>query len=177
MVLEVASRCTCAPAGVRSGVDEPLHTMLREVVAKHRDEPGSLIQILHETQNMLGYLPAHVQEVIAAELRIPVTEVYGVVTFYSYFTMKPRGLHVVRICMGTACYVRGAAELLAQVERELGIKAPGTTEDGQFTVETVRCLGACSLAPVMLVDTRVHREVKPRQIAGLLAKCRDGGDN
>lgn len=171
MVDVITERCACTGAGA-GAIDEPVRSELQSIIDRRRGEAGALIQVLHEAQNLFGYLPSHVQEAIAQGLDIPVSEVYGVVTFYSYFTMVPRGLHVVRVCMGTACYVRGAGELLEQIQRELGVKVPGTTDDGVFTVETVRCLGACSLAPVMLVDKDIYREVKPRQVAELLARYR-----
>jgi len=168
--MEAVGTCTCGNA--RPAIEESLQTRLSDIIARHRGRPGALIPVLHEAQNLFGYLPAPVQAGVAAGLGIPVSEVYGVVTFYSYFTMVPRGLHVVRVCLGTACYVRGAARLVEQIERELGIKLPGTTEDGLFTAETVRCLGACSLAPVMVIDDDIYRQVKPREIGRLLSRYR-----
>jgi len=116
----------------------------------------NLIAILHYAQEIFGYLPDNVQWHIAQKLDIPSAKVYGVVSFYSFFTMIPRGEHVVRVCTGTACFVRGSAKLKEELENQLKIKAGETTPDNLFTLETLRCVGACGLAPVMIVDGHVH---------------------
>ncbi|MDQ7095377.1 NAD(P)H-dependent oxidoreductase subunit E [Desulfosporosinus sp. PR] len=133
----------------------------------------NLIAILHQAQEIYGYLPDNVQWHIAQKLDIPSAKVYGVVSFYSYFTMKPRGEHVVNVCMGTACFVRGADKLKTELENQLKIKAGETTPDNLFTLETLRCVGACGLAPVMIVDGEVHgRMHEPQEINEVLAKYR-----
>ncbi len=151
---------------------ERLLPELERIIEEHRGQPGALIPVLHRAQNLFGYLPAEVQERIAEGLGIPVSEVYGVVTFYSFFTMVPRGRQTVRVCLGTACYVRGGRRVLEQVERELSIGVGGTTEDREFSLEVVRCIGACGLAPVMTVGDDIHRRVKPGKVGELLAKHR-----
>ncbi|MCK4535095.1 MAG: NAD(P)H-dependent oxidoreductase subunit E, partial [Syntrophobacterales bacterium] len=118
---------------------------LDEIIEEHRCQPGGLIPVLERAQELLGFLPIPVQKRVGRELGIPFSHVYGVVTFYSFFTMKPRGKHTVRVCMGTACYVRGGKKIAENVEKLFGIKEGETTPDRMFTYETVRCLGACGL--------------------------------
>lgn len=137
----------------------------------HKKE--NLIGILHYAQEIYGYLPDNVQWHIAQKLDIPSAKVYGVVSFYSFFTMTPRGEHVVNVCTGTACFVRGAEKLKNELENQLKIKAGETTPDNLFTLETLRCVGACGLAPVMIVDGEVHgRMHEAQEISEVLAKYR-----
>lgn len=142
------------------------------VVASFKGKPGALIPVLEEVQGITGYLPEVVQRRVAAGLAIPLGQVYGVVTFYSFFTMKPRGKHQVRVCLGTACHVRGAQRNLETVEQKLKIKPGECTEDREFSLELVRCLGACGLAPVMVVDEDTHKQVKEAKLDGILNKYR-----
>ena len=139
-----------------------------EVIERHRHEPGSLIPVLTEVQGITGYLPEAVQRRIAAGLALPLSQVFGVVTFYSYFTMRPRGRHVIRVCMGTACHVRGAQGNLDRFASLLGIEPGGCTADRQYSLEIIRCLGACGLAPVVTVDERPHRRVRRVRIPEIL---------
>jgi len=133
----------------------------------------NLIGILHYAQEIYGYLPDNVQWHIAQKLDIPSAKVYGVVTFYSFFTMVPRGEHVVNVCTGTACFVRGSDKLKEELENQLKIKAGETTPDNLFTLETLRCVGACGLAPVMIIDGNVHGCIQTAQeIHEVLAKYR-----
>jgi len=138
------------------------------IIGRHKTKRGSLIPVLEEIQEAIGYLPKPVLERVAKGLRIPFSEVYGVVTFYSFFTMVPRGKHTVRCCLGTACYVRGGHKLLETLIDKLKIEPGETTQDRQFSLETVRCLGACGLAPVVVVDEDTHRQMKPSKIPGVL---------
>jgi NADH:ubiquinone oxidoreductase subunit E len=139
-----------------------------EIIARHRDKPGSLIPVLEETQEAVGYLPKSIQKRVAVGLGIPLSEVFGVVTFYSFFTMVPRGRHTIRCCLGTACYVRGGRRNLEKVSRALEIEPGQTTGDRRFSLETVRCLGACGLAPVMVVDEHTFRQVNSSKVAEIL---------
>jgi NADH:ubiquinone oxidoreductase subunit E len=138
------------------------------IIEGHRKKPGSLIPVLEEIQEAIGYLPKPVLERVAKGLRIPFSEVYGVVTFYSFFTMVPRGKHTVRCCLGTACYVRGGSKILDTLKDKLKIEPGETTQDRLFSLETVRCLGACGLAPVVVVDEDTHRQMKPSKVLGVL---------
>ena len=141
---------------------------LDDIISRYKDKPGGLIPVLEEAQVALEYLPIGVQKRIAKGLNLPLSRVYGVVTFYSFFTMTPRGRHTVRVCLGTACYVRGGKAIAEQMVREFGIKEKETTADRRFTYETVRCLGACGLGPVIVMDEDVHGRVKPGKIKEIL---------
>ncbi len=143
---------------------------LDEIIAKHRGKPGGLIPVLEEAQVALEYLPVSVQKKVAKELSLPFSRVYGVVTFYSFFTMKPRGRHTVRVCLGTACYVRGGKALADALRREFGVEEGGTTPDRRFTFESVRCLGACGLGPVVVIDEDVHGRMKPSKLKDVLSQ-------
>lgn len=125
---------------------------------------GALIEILHKAQNIFGYLPRDVQLYVARKLGIPGAEVFGVVSFYSYFTTKPRGKHTINVCMGTACYVKGAEKILEKLKKKLGIESNEITEDGLFTLRDIRCIGACGLAPVVMVDDKVFGRVKEEDL-------------
>jgi NADH:ubiquinone oxidoreductase subunit E len=140
------------------------------IIATYKGRPGALIPVLEQVQEELGFLPMAVQQRVANGLNLPVANVYGVVTFYSFFTMIPRGKHNIRLCLGTACYVRGAQRLLENISKSLGIEPGGCTEDRQFSLETVRCLGACGLAPVVMVDNNTYGQMKPAKIESMLAK-------
>lgn len=143
---------------------------LREVCASFNNEPGELINVLHKAQELFGYLPAEVQEVIAEELNVAVAKVYGVVTFYSFFTMIPKGKHPISICTGTACYVRGAEKVLDEFKRRLNVEVGETTPDGKHSLSCLRCVGACGLAPVVLVGEKVYGRVSPDGVAEILAE-------
>lgn len=129
---------------------------------------GALIEILHKAQDIFGYLPRDVQLYVARKLGIPGAEVFGVVSFYSYFTTKPRGKYTISVCMGTACYVRGADKIIEGFKEKLGIEANETSEDGLFTFRDVRCIGACGLAPVVMVNDKVYGRVKEEEIDDIL---------
>lgn len=133
----------------------------------------NLIGILHRAQEIFGYLPEELQWHIAQKLDVPSAKVYGVVSFYSFFTMKPRGKHVVNVCMGTACFVRGAEKLQTEVEKVLGIKTGETTADNLFSLDSLRCVGACGLAPVMMVGEKVYGRIEPHEVKQILAQYRN----
>jgi NADH:ubiquinone oxidoreductase subunit E len=139
-----------------------------QIIGRYRSKPGSLITVLEEIQETIGHLPKTIQARVAVGLRLPFSEVYGVVTFYSFFTMAPRGRHTVRCCLGTACYVRGGKKNLDKLVETLRVEPGETTADRRFSLETVRCLGACGLAPVIMVDEDTFRQVKPSQISTIL---------
>ncbi len=139
-----------------------------EICAANRDQPGALIPVLQKVQEVVGYLPPAILDRIAQGLGIPGHEVYGVTTFYSFFSMEPKGRHVIRVCMGTACYVRGGKEALERLERHLGVPVDSMTEDRRFSLEQVRCLGACGVAPVVVVDQDTHRKVMADQVVDLI---------
>ena len=135
---------------------------LDEVIDRYDAQPGYLIPVLKEAQEMFGYVPQEVQGWIAKGLRMNPSHIYGVITFYSFFTITPRGRNTIRLCLGTACYVRGAKEMMELITRDLGLGVGDTSEDGRYTVEAVRCLGACGLAPVMMVNEDTHGNIDPK---------------
>jgi NADH:ubiquinone oxidoreductase subunit E len=143
---------------------------LNSIIEKFKGKPGGLIPVLEEAQVSLEYLPLSVQKRIASGLNLPLSRVYGVVTFYSFFTMTPRGKHTVRVCLGTACYVRGGKAIAETLQKELGINDGETTPDRMFTLETVRCLGACGLGPVVVVDEDIHGRLKSGKVKEVLSQ-------
>lgn len=165
---------------VQTVVEEVLQTDEKEIIDRvvdaHRNESGALIPVLQEVQGEFGYLSQSVMRYIAERLKIPFSEVTGVVTFYSFFNTTPRGNHTVRVCLGTACYVRNGKELLASLQKELKIKVGETTEDRNFSLEVGRCFGACGLAPVMMVDETVHQRVKAARLKEILNPYREDED-
>ncbi len=144
--------------------------VVKAIVAEHRNVPGCLMQILQETQLRYGYLPIELQETIADDLGIPLTEVYGVATFYSQFTLKLKGKIQIGVCLGTACYVRGSQDILDKVNSILGTTVGETSEDGKYSVDATRCVGACGLAPVMTINDEVYGRLTPDQIPEILEK-------
>ena len=153
--------------------DSAIHT-IQEVCSRFGKKEGELINVLHGVQEKLGYLPAEVQEVVAHELSMSVAKVYGVVTFYSFFTMIPKGLYPISICMGTACYVRGAEQVLNEFKRQLKVEVGQTTPDGKFSLSCLRCVGACGLAPVVMVGDKVYGRVAPQQVKQIIAEHHEG---
>jgi NADH-quinone oxidoreductase subunit E/NADP-reducing hydrogenase subunit HndA len=141
---------------------------IKGICQSFNNDPGELINVLHKTQGQFGYLPAEVQEQIAEELKIPVARVYGVVTFYSFFTMLPKGQHPISICTGTACYVRGAEKVLDEFRRILKIQVGETTANGKFSLSCLRCVGACGLAPVVMIGDKVYGRVSPDSVKDIL---------
>lgn len=143
---------------------------IQAICKDFRNDEGELINILHKTQSEFGYLPAEVQEVVAKELNISVAKVYGVVTFYSFFNMIPKGKYPISICTGTACYVRGAEKVLDEFKRALNIPVGETTADGKFSLSCLRCVGACGLAPVVTIGDKVYGRVSPDGVREILAE-------
>lgn len=140
------------------------------ILAKYQDTKGALIPVLQATQNAYGYLPREILVHISKEMDIAISQIYGVVTFYSQFHLQPRGKHIIRVCQGTACHVRGAKTILEAVEQNIGIKPGETSSDAVFTLETVACIGACGLAPVLMIDDDTHGRLTPDIIPNILKK-------
>ena len=143
---------------------------LHAIIARHKGQPGGLMPVMQEAQDVFGYLPMEVQEAIAQGMGKTLSEVYGVATFYSQFSLEKKGENVVSVCLGTACYVKGAQAVLDKMAEYLEIPVGKTTEDGLFTLQATRCLGACGLAPVLTVGAEVYGRVTPDQVAGILDK-------
>ena len=141
---------------------------IREICSTFNNDPGELINVLHKCQGEFGYLPAEVQEVVAANMNVSWAKVYGVVTFYSFFTMIPKGKFPISICTGTACYVRGAENVLAEFKKQLDIQVGETSPDGSFSLSCLRCVGACGLAPVVQVGEKTYGRVAPDDVKGII---------
>ena len=144
-----------------------------EICNNFNNNPGELINILHGVQDFMGYLPAEAQELIAECLHIPTAKVYGVVSFYSFFTMIPKGKHPISVCLGTACYVRGAEKILDEFKRILKINPGETTPDGKFSLTSLRCIGACGLASVAMIGDKVYGRLSPDKIQGIIDEYKD----
>lgn len=143
---------------------------LKQVIAEHKGKKGALLQVLQRAQQIFGYVPLEVQKAVAEGLEVPLSEVYGVVTFYSFFSLTPKGKYQINTCLGTACYVRGAAKVLERIQEELDVKVGGTTKDGKFSLQACRCVGACGLAPVIIINDDVYGRMTPDQVPGILSK-------
>ena len=143
---------------------------LRTVIAELKDEGGALMPILQKAQGIYGYLPIEVQKIISEELRVPLEEVYGVSTFYSQFSLNPKGENKISVCLGTACYVKGSGNVYDRIQKELGIAGGECTEDMKFSLDACRCVGACGLAPVMMINEEVYGRLTPDEVPKILAK-------
>ncbi len=148
------------------------YAALDAVIAKYKGVPGALMPVLQEAQSIFGYVPKDVQQIIADGLGTTLAEVYGVATFYAQFSLEPKGQYVVGVCLGTACYVKGSQKVLDKLAEELKVAVGKTTSDGVFTLNATRCLGACGLAPVMMMNDEVYGRLVPDDIPGIIAKYR-----
>lgn len=158
-------QCKC-----KKETDQEKYDRIARVIDEYRDREGSLIQILHMAQGIYGYLPLELQQFIAERLGKPLSEVYGVATFYSFFSTKPRGENTIRVCLGTACYVRGGKKIVDRLTEILGVNIGETTQDGKFTLEVMRCIGACGLAPAMTINDKVYKQVNPDKLQAIIEK-------
>jgi NADH:ubiquinone oxidoreductase subunit E len=160
------TQCACG-----TETDDEKRARVEEIIAQFDGHEGNLIQILHLVQGIYGYLPLEVQQLIAERLDIPLSEVYGVSTFYSFFSTQPRGEYTIQVCMGTACYVRGSTKILKRLSELLGVEVGSTTPDRKFTLEVMRCMGACGLAPAVMVNDKVVPQVNPDKLHRILEMC------
>jgi NADH:ubiquinone oxidoreductase subunit E len=158
-------KCDCCVKDEKQKYDE-----IANIIDLYKGKDGSLIQILHLAQEIYGYLPLELQKFIASALNKPLSEVSGVITFYSFFSTKPRGEHTIRVCLGTACYVRGGKKLVERLQDLLNIQIGETTSDGKFTFEIARCIGACGLAPAMMIDDEVYKQVNVNKLESIISK-------
>jgi NADP-reducing hydrogenase subunit HndA len=146
---------------------------LIEIIDRHKGKKGALIPVLHDAQNLYGYLPLQVQKIISERMNIPLAEIYGVVTFYTQFSLNQKGKYQIRVCLGTACYVKGSGKIYEELKKELKLSGDGTTEDGLFSLESCRCIGACGLAPVIMINDDVYGELVPADVPDIIKKYRD----
>lgn len=152
--------------------DPALKERLYAVIEQHKCENGALIPILQQAQDIYGYLPIEVQKIIAEKMDVPLEKIYGIVTFYSFFNLFPKGDYKISVCLGTACYVKGSQKILDKLSESLGIEPGQCTADRKFSLDTCRCIGACGLGPVMTINDAVYGRVDPSEIEGILAKYR-----
>jgi NADH-quinone oxidoreductase subunit E len=157
-------------SSINPDLDLEVMAKVNEIIDRNKDRPGCLIPVLAQCQDVLGYLPVELQEHIGEGLNIPASSIYGVVTFYSFFSMVPKGRHTIKVCKGTACYVRRISEILNRIQAKYDLEIGGTTEDRRFSLEVVRCLGACGLAPVMVVDNETYGGMTPESAVGILER-------
>lgn len=148
---------------------------LKAFIEEWKEKPGNLIMVLHQVQQTYGYIPREVAIEVSELLNVPLAKIYGVVTFYNFFKLQKAGKYIIQVCLGTACYLRGGDDLMKTLERELGIGVNGTTPDGLFSIEAVRCLGCCGLAPVIVVNGEVHGKLETKDIPGIIEKYRKLG--
>ncbi|MGE5582087.1 MAG: NAD(P)H-dependent oxidoreductase subunit E [Bacillota bacterium] len=150
--------------------EQEKYARIGDIIEEYKNREGSLIQILHLAQGIYGYLPLELQQFIAEKLDIPLSKVSGVTTFYSFFSTQPRGEFTIRVCLGTACYVRGGKKIVERLQEILGIGVGDTTADRKFTLEVMRCIGACGLAPAITINDKVYKQVNPEKLQAIIEK-------
>ena len=165
--MSTSEKCSCG-----NDDDENLISRLEEIIISYKEKPGALIPVLQATQSLFGYLPNEAILKISEILNEPLSKIYGVITFYSFFSLKPRGKYLIRVCMGTACYVQGATEVLTALKQQLDVEIGETTADKVFTLDIGRCFGACGLAPIIMVNDDVHQWVKSSDVAKIIKNYR-----
>ena len=141
---------------------------IREIINNTKDKSGALIRVLQQAQEVFGYLPTPIIKTISRDLKVPISEVYGIISFYGFFSLVPKGKYIIQVCMGTSCYVKGGQKILDVLKKDWGLEPDGITEDGRFSLETVRCLGCCGLSPVVAVAGDIHRKIKPSLLGDVI---------
>lgn len=165
--MENEKKCCCG-----CDKEDPRLEEVRQTIEEHRNVKGALIPVLHKIQNLYGYLPEDLLKLVSEELKVAMSEIYGVASFYSFFSLEPKGEHVIRVCLGTACYVKGSQLILDELSKQLNVEVGKTTNDGKFTLEATRCLGACGLAPAMMIDEKVYGRLSPEHVTDILKEYR-----
>ena len=158
-----------------SNETEQMTPELRAFIEEWKDKPGNLIMVLHKVQQTYGYIPRAIAIETSELLDVPLAKIYGVVTFYNFFKLQKAGKYIIQVCLGTACYLRGGDDLIREFERQLGVGVNATTPDGLFSIEAVRCLGCCGLAPVAVVNGDVHGKLETKDVTGIIEKYRTLG--
>lgn len=164
-----ASKTQEIPAGFEDIEDAvKIYAQIQKAIGDTEEQAGALIRVLQKAQELIGYLPAPVIKAISRDMKVPLSEVYGIISFYHFFTMVPKGRNVIQICMGTSCYVKGGKKIITTLKKDWGLEPGEITSDRRFSLEIVRCLGCCGLSPVMAIGKDIHRKVKPSQIKDIL---------
>jgi NADH:ubiquinone oxidoreductase subunit E len=172
VTLKQAGKITSTKVKESKAIDSKTIQQIKKIVDATDGKAGAPIRVLQQVQELVGYLPTEALEAISREMRIPLSELYGITSFYSFFSMVPKGKYVIQVCLGTSCYVKGGQKILDTLNKGLGIESGGTTPDGKFSLQTVRCIGCCGLSPVMAIREDIHRKVKPSQLKEILSSYR-----
>jgi len=164
-----AGRTKPAKGKTSKGIDSKTRQQIKKIIEATGGQAGAPIRVLQRVQGIVGYLPREAIETVSREMRIPLSELYGITSFYSFFSMVPKGKYVIQVCLGTSCYVKGGQKIIDSLEKDFGLESGSTTPDGKFSLQTVRCLGCCGLSPVLAVNENVHRKVKPSKLKEILS--------
>ena len=170
--MKQAVKTTPTKGKAGKAIDSKTLQQIKAIIKATDGQAGAPIRVLQRVQGIIGYLQRDVLEIISTEMRIPLSELYGITSFYSFFSMVPKGKYVIQVCLGTSCYVKGGQKLLDTLNKDFGLESGGTTPDGKFSLQTVRCIGCCWLSPVLAVKEDVHRKVKPSQLKDIMSSYR-----
>ncbi len=170
--MKQAGKVTSTKVKKSKAIDSKTIQQIKKIVDATDGKTGAPIRVLQQVQELVGYLPTEALEAISREMRIPLSELYGITSFYSFFSMVPKGKYVIQVCLGTSCYVKGGQKILDTLNKGLGLESGGTTPDGKFSLQTVRCIGCCGLSPVMAIREDIHRKVKPSHLKEILSSYR-----
>jgi NADH:ubiquinone oxidoreductase subunit E len=170
--LKQAKKATATKVKANKAIDSKTLQHIKRIIGATYGQAGAPIRVLQQVQEFIGYLPPEILEAISREMKIPLSELYGITSFYSFFSMVPKGKYVIQVCLGTSCYVKGGQKILDTLNKDFGLESGGTTPDGKFSLQTVRCIGCCGLSPVMAIREDVHRKVKPSQLKDILSSYR-----
>jgi len=158
-----------AKGSVSKSIDGKTSRQIKKIVEATDGQAGAPIRVLQKVQGLIGYLPREALEAVSREMRIPLSELYGITSFYSFFSMVPKGKYVIQVCLGTSCYVKGSQKIIDSLNKDFGLESGSTTSDGKFSLQTVRCLGCCGLSPVLAINEDIHRKVKPSKLKEILS--------
>jgi NADH:ubiquinone oxidoreductase subunit E len=170
--LKQTKKATPTKSQVGKEISSKTLQQIRKIVETTNGQAGAPIRVLQQVQGLIGHLPPGVLKIISKEMRIPLSELYGITSFYSFFSMVPKGKYVIQVCLGTSCYVKGGQKILDALNKDFGLESGGTTPNGKFSLQTVRCIGCCGLSPVMAIREDVHRKVKPSQLKDIMSSYR-----
>ncbi|MCJ7654738.1 MAG: NAD(P)H-dependent oxidoreductase subunit E [Dehalococcoidia bacterium] len=170
--MKQARKATATKVKTSKAIDSKTLQQIKKIIEATDGQAGAPIRVLQQVQQFAGYLPPEVLEAISREMKIPLSELYGITSFYSFFSMVPKGKYVIQVCLGTSCYVKGGQKILDTLNKYLGLESGGTTPNGKFSLQTVRCIGCCGLSPVIAIREDVHRKIKPSQLKDILSSYR-----
>jgi NADH:ubiquinone oxidoreductase subunit E len=169
VTLHQAGETRTAQGNASKGIDSKTSRQINKIIEATNGQAGAPIRVLQRVQGLIGYLPREALEIVSREMRIPLSELYGITSFYSFFSMVPKGKYVIQVCLGTSCYVKGGQRIIDSLNKEFGLESGGITPDGKFSLQTVRCIGCCGLSPVLAINEDVHRKVKPSKLKEILS--------